>query len=366
MSQQGGLDLDRVHVLPAREDQVLQPIHDQDRSPGVDGGEVPRVEPATRWAAAVASSFCQYPGLIVGPRTTISPTVASSGGTGFLGVDHAQLHGRERGARAREALRPLRQGELFLVLLELREGQVRRGLRQAVGLAVGAAKGGQHALDHRRGDGRSAGEAQAQRPGRVGPVLDRREHALEHGRHEVREGHPVALTDLEATRGVEPREERVGPPDGRDRERRPGVREVEHGGEVAPCVVPRQLQGLHSGQGVSMDVAVRRDDALRVARGPTGASRAAQAPLPQRRRAPASRSRPSPASLRQGSACGDPPDAGGVPGPCLKALLRLERKDAPRPGARWPAPRVQVVRESQAAAGQIDDRSLFGKGRAAG
>src|SRR5215210_2852925 len=188
------LDLARVDVVAAADDQVLLAVDDEEVAVLVHAGHVAGVEPAA--AHAVLRGLGPAP-------VALHDVVAADDDLADLArrqvvvvvVDHLHLDALDRRAdRARLAL-----------AVGVVERGHRRRLAQAVPLEDDAAElvlEGAHDLHRHR---RAARSAQAQARGVGGPRVV--EHRHVHGRHALEHRHPVASDDLQRLARVEARQQ---------------------------------------------------------------------------------------------------------------------------------------------------------------
>ena len=192
------LDLARVDVVAAPDDQVLLAIHDEEVPVLVDLGHVAGAEPA----GLVDRVRRRLRALPVALHDVVAADhdLAHLALRDLLAVLVPDLHLDALDRRADRSRLALAAG-----VVERRD---RGGLRQPVSLEDDAAELLLEAADQLHGDGGAAGhaDAQARRVGRVRGV--RVQHRVVHRRHALEDGHAVALDDLERLVGVEAREHR--------------------------------------------------------------------------------------------------------------------------------------------------------------
>ena len=260
------LDLDRIDVLAAADDHVLDPVGEEKVALLVNVAAVAGAEPAVRRQrrrrlvrpVEVARRHVRrpQPHLADLPRSELA-TVGR--------VDDAELHPRQRPTRrAEETL----AGPVGVVVLGIELHDSARAFGEAVDAVQGAAKRPQRRLQHRRGDRRGAVRDRAQRRVvSVGCTWYSGQH-LQHRRDEDRVGDARSLEQLENLLGDEFAYE----------DRRRAVPEAEEGPADSADVEHRQRRQA-DGVGVELpvgrrlgtggEVLVRHQDAL----GDSGRSR---------------------------------------------------------------------------------------------
>ena len=192
------LDLARVHVVAAADDQLLLAVDDEEVAVLVDLGHVAGLEPAVLVDGLLR--------LLLALPVALHHVVALDGDLADLAlvdlvavvVDHLHLDALDRGAdRAGLAL-----------LVGVVERRHRRGLAQAVALEHVAAEGLLEALHDLDGHGRAARRADLERGDVVVLLAVEVEHRREHRRDALEHVDLVALDDLQGVLGIEARDQR--------------------------------------------------------------------------------------------------------------------------------------------------------------
>src|SRR6478752_2943784 len=150
------LDLARVHVEPAADDQLLHPVHDEEIAVLVDPADIATAEPAVRRDRR-GRRIRQIP-VALHDVVTADLDLATFAGRHFVSVrvDNAHLDTLDGGAD--------RAGLLFAIGVV--EGRDRRGLRQSVAFQDRASERLREIVDHLNGKRRATRDTDAQRIGR--------------------------------------------------------------------------------------------------------------------------------------------------------------------------------------------------------
>ena len=195
------LDLARVHVEPAAQDHVLRAVHDVVVARGIAPGEVAGAEPAVLGdglgGGLRLAPVALHHVLPADPHLAQGLLIA-------LGHDgpvrrHQLQFAPADGASDRARL---------MRLTRMVEARDRGGLGQAVALEDLAVEGGLEAAQQLHGQGRSAGDAQAQAGQVLRMVLGRGQHGPVHGGHADEHVHRALPDGLRGHGGIEAGDQR--------------------------------------------------------------------------------------------------------------------------------------------------------------